>query len=143
MLEIISLINAGLRWLEIHKGGFLLKKAACVIISFLFIFTLVSCGAADNSKIVGTYQLTKAQGVGINLTSEQIDSLRAIGMTATLEMNDDNTAVMDIFGEELHFTYDIGKMIFIYEGKKEKFTFDGEVIAFNNEGRELEFTKVS
>ncbi len=126
-----------------------MKKAACVFLSFLFVFSLASCGAignsagADPSKYVGTYELTKAQGVGINLTSEQIDALKVVGMTATLEMKDDNTAVMDLFGEKLDFTYDLKKMIFIHEGKNEKFTFDGEKIAFNNEGRELEFTKIS
>lgn len=107
----------------------------------LFIFSAASCGAVDNSKLVGTYELSKAQGVGISLTSEQIDALKAIGMTATLEIKDDNTAVMDLFGEKLNFTYNLRKMIFTFEGKDEKFTFDGNIIAFNNEGRALEFTK--
>ena len=118
-----------------------MKKVACLIITCLLLFAAVSCGTTDNSKFVGTYELSKAQGVGINLTSEQIDALKAIGMTATLEIKADNTAVMDLFGEKLNFTYDLRKMIFTYEGKDEKFTFDGNIVAFNNEGRALEFTK--
>ena len=68
--------------------------------------------------------------------------MKAIGLTATLEIKDDGTAVMDIFGEKLNLTYDLRKMTFTYEGKDEKFTFDGSRVAFNNEGRSLEFTKV-
>ena len=125
-----------------EKELFLLKKISCILITFLFVLTLVSCGSVNKSKIVGTYELSKAEGVGISLTQEQIDSMKAIGLTATLEIKDDNTAVMDIFGEKLDFTYDLRKMVFTYEGKDEKFTFDGEKIAFNNEGRALEFTKI-
>ncbi len=119
-----------------------MKKISCILITFLFVLTLVSCGSVNKSKIVGTYELSKAEGVGISLTQEQIDSMKAIGLTATLEIKDDNTAVMDIFGEKLDFTYDLRKMVFTYEDKDEKFTFDGEKIAFNNEGRALEFTKI-
>lgn len=119
-----------------------MKKIACVLMACLFIFSVASCGATDNSKLVGNYELSKAEGVGINLTGEQIDALKAIGMTATLEIKDNNTAVMDLFGEKLNFTYNLTKMIFTCEGKDEKFTFDGKKIAFNNEGRSLEFTKI-
>lgn len=120
-----------------------MKKVVCGIVTILFVLLLVSCSTVNKSKLVGNYELSRAEGVGINLTQTQIDSMKALGLTATLEVKDDGTATMELFGEKMDFTYDLKKMIFSYNGKDEKFTFDGEKIAFNNEGRKLEFTKVS
>ena len=118
-----------------------MKKLTCATIVCLFLLSLCSCSKVKKSDFVGSYELSKAEGVGISLTQEQIDAMKAIGLSATLDIKEDNTAIMNVFGEEIHFTYDLRKMIFTCEGKDEKFTFDGKTIAFNNEGRKLEFTK--
>lgn len=121
----------------------MMKKLAYMIIACLFVFSLASCSSVRKSDFVGVYELSKAEGVGVSLSQAQIDSMKAIGLTSTLEVMEDNTAHMKLFDEvDLTFTYDLSKMTFEYEGKKEKFTFDGKTIAFNNEGRKLEFTKV-
>ncbi len=124
------------------KEMLFMKKIAIAISVCILTLFISSCSAVDKSKFIGEYELSKAEGVGISLSQEQIDSMKAIGLTATLEIKDDGTAVMDIFGEKLNLTYDLRKMTFTYEGKDEKFTFDGSRVAFNNEGRSLEFTKV-
>ena len=108
----------------------------------MLLFSLASCSSINKSKFVGTYELTRAEGVGINLTREQIDSMKAVGITATLEIKDDGTAAMDVFGEKVELTYDLRKMTFSCNGKEEKFTFADDVVAFNNEGRKLEFTRI-
>ena len=120
-----------------------IKKMTCIAIICLFVLSLASCGAVDKSKIVGKYELSRAEGVGISLTKEQIDAMKVLGMTFTFEVKDDGTAFMDVFENQVDFTYDLRKMTFTCDGKDEKFTFDGEKIAFNNEGRKLEFTKIS
>ena len=125
-----------------RKELFRLKKTACMILTVLLAIFLVSCSRVNKSDFVGRYELSRAEGVGINLTQEQIDSMKVVGLTAILEINDDGTAKMDIFGEKLELTYDLRKMTFSCEGKEEKFTFEGDKVAFNNEGRKFEFTKI-
>ena len=119
------------------------KKIAGIVITFLFVLSLASCSGVSQDKFVGKYELSKAEGVGISLTQEQIDSMKALGLSASLEVKSDGTAVMDFIDEQIEFTYNLRKMTFSHDGKEENFTFDGEKIAFNNEGRKLEFTKVS
>ena len=109
---------------------------ACVIL-----FALASCGAMLKSEIVGTYDWVSATGNYMNITEEQIDALKAIGVSATLEVRDDNTAEMDIYGNKVEITYNLSKMIFIVNGKNTKFTFDGSKITIVSNGTTMVFLK--
>ena len=50
-----------------------MKKIAGIVITFLFVLSLASCSGVSQDKFVGKYELSKAEGVGISLTQEQID----------------------------------------------------------------------
>ena len=121
----------------------MMKKIAAVLTLCLLVFALASCGSADNSKIIGTYDLVSASGNRINVTQDQIDTLKAIGMTATLEVNDDGTAVMNLFDKKYDMTYDISKMIFVIDGKNAKFKCDGTTLTLSDSDAKLVFEKRS
>lgn len=117
------------------------KKITGIVIACLFIFSLSSCGFMKKSQIVGTYDLVSATGNGVSITESQMDTMKALGMTATLEVRDDGTATMDLFGEKMELTYNLNKMVFSSNGSDAKFTFDGTEIAFSEDGTSLVFTK--
>ena len=117
------------------------KKITGSVIACLFIFSLSSCGFMKKSQIVGTYDLVSATGNGVSITESQMDTMKALGMTATIEVRDDGTATMDLFGEKMELTYNLNKMVFSSNGSDAKFTFDGTEIAFSEDGTSLVFTK--
>lgn len=119
----------------------MMKKAVCAMMTCVIFFSLASCGAMLKSEIVGTYDWVSATGNYMNITEEQIDALKAIGVSATLEVRDDGTATMDIAGEKTELTYNLNKMTFTSDGKTFKFTFDGKKLTFTGNGSVLVFVK--
>ena len=118
-----------------------MKKTASIILTFLFVLTLASC-ASMKKKIVGTYELTKAEGSGISITEQQLQAAKLLGMTATLEVRSDGTATLDVFGEKTELTYNLDKMVFTNDGDDAKFTFDGKTIVISEDDTRMEFKKV-
>ena len=116
-------------------------QSVCLLTSLFLLFALVSCSAVRKSDLVGTYDLVSITGGGMNLTEEQVDAMEAIGMTSTLEIREDDTAIMDIYGTQTRYGYQISKMIFTADGKNTKFRFDGSRITIEAGSATIVFEK--
>ena len=112
----------------------------CAVLTVVCILSLSSC-SATKKNIVGTYNLISATGGGMSIPDEQLNNFKSMGLTATLEVRDDNTAEMDIFGQKVEMTYNINKMIFTVNGKNTKFTFDGSKITIVTNDTTMVFLK--
>ncbi len=117
-----------------------IRNSLLTALALLLLLSLCSC-SSSKEKIVGTYDLISANGGGMNLSEERIEQFRAMGLTATLEVRDDNTAEMDIFGQKVEMTYNFSKMIFTTNGKNTKFKFDGSSITIVSNGTTMVFEK--
>jgi hypothetical protein len=117
-----------------------IKSCVCALLALILVFSLASCDTAKE-KIVGTYDLVSSRGGGMDISEQQMEIFRASGLSATLEVRDDNTAEMDIYGNKVEMTYNLSKMIFIVNGKNTKFTFDGSKITIVSNGTTMVFLK--
>lgn len=117
-----------------------IKTGVCAILALLLLFSLSSCDTAKG-KIVGVYDLVSARGGGMDISDEKMEEFKAMGLSATLEVREDNTAGMDIYGSKVEMTYNLSKMIFTVDGKNTKFTFDGSRITIVTNGTTMVFVK--
>lgn len=101
---------------------------------------VILCGCAGTKAmvgdpaIIGTYELTEvsssdAQGV----TREELQQLKDYGMTCTLEVKEDNTAVMDLFGDKQELKWDAEN--FYMEDSPAPYRFDGSEILIEDESK--------
>jgi len=81
--------------------------AACVAV--VASLALVGCfggkGKAD-AAWVGNYKLVEMAENGEVTGADDLATLEALGLTVTLSMNEDHTAVLDMFGETMSGTWE-------------------------------------
>lgn len=83
------------------KAGFLVLAACAVALCF----GLVACGngkAEDEEKnFIGKWELesTEADDDGISMTAEDVASIKEEGYVCTLNLNEDKSAELSVFGE--------------------------------------------
>lgn len=105
-----------------------LKVIVGFICTFALSLVLVGCagGGGDNSKnFVGEWTLTSMETGGETIAQEDIAMLEAFGMSASLTLKEDKTAVLDVFGEALKGTWEAKS------ATTAKLTLDGEGIEAN------------
>ena len=112
-----------------------MKKLVGVMIACLLVFSLVSCAGLKKSEIVGTYELISFAAGSTSYTEEQLSTLKAAGKTATLEIREDNTATMDLFGMTNEMTYNKGQNV--------KATFKDGILTLKDNSGTMEFRKIS
>lgn len=89
-----------------------MKKLFSLVLAVLLLCSLCGVSAAADSEedIVGTYTLVSAYNEENGDLSESLQLMATLGMTATLTVNPDGSAVFDLFGEQqdLHFDFAAG-----------------------------------
>ena len=118
-----------------------MKKVIGVVVACLVVFTLVSCSGLKKEEIVGTYDLISIAAGGVNYDEAQLDSLRILGQEATLEIRDDNTATMNLFGSKNEMTYNASTGIFVLKGQNVKATFENGVLTLKDNSGTMSFRK--
>ena len=113
------------------------------MIACLLVFSLVSCAGLKKSEIVGTYELISFAAGSTSYTEEQLSTLKAAGKTATLEIREDNTATMDLFGMTNEMTYNASTGIFVLKGQNVKATFKDGILTLKDNSGTMEFRKIS
>ena len=120
-----------------------MKRIIGVVVACLFVFSLVSCSALKKSEIVGTYELINLDAGGITYNEEQLDEIRSYGKNATLEIRDDDTATLDLFGVKSEMTYKASTGIFVLKGENVKGTYKNGIFTLKDNLGTMEFRKIS
>ena len=106
-----------------------LKKLTTMIAAAAMTFSLAACGEKrlteeEKAKIAGTYELTAFEGQDPEdpnaVTEEDLKQIKEHGYPCTLAVNEDGTAVLDLFGDTQNLTW----------GKTAFSTNDGSTIAY-------------
>ena len=109
-----------------------MKRTIIILLSAVLVLVLAACGGKEgnNLDITGYYELVSVTaGSGAETTDEDIQMLKDLGMTASLECFEGGKAVLDLFGDTLDLTYDTSKMTFTINGEEAGFKFtDGNII---------------
>ena len=120
------------------------KKMVALLLIAVLVFALTACsggggGAASKPSPVGTYTLSGMEEDGEATSQEDLDLLASLGLTVTLDIKEDGTGSINLFGEEMEFTWDEDNII--VDGEKQAYTFDGTTFTMENEGTKMSFTK--
>ena len=121
-----------------------MKKVLALLLIAVMVFALTACsggggGKADKPSPVGTFTLSGMSEDGEETSQEDLDLLASLGLSVTMEIKEDGTGVLNLFGEEMEFTWDADNII--VEGEKQPYTFDGTTFTMESDGTSMTFTK--
>ena len=122
---------------KMHKGLFIGIIIAAVVAVAAAVICFFCFGRAN---VVGSYELTGIERNGEDQSSS-LDILEGLGMTASLELKDDKTGELDLFGEKTPLTFD-GNQITM-NGVSTEFTYKDGQLSLENNGAKLTFTKIN
>ncbi len=118
------------------------KKIGCTVLAGIFLLALTACGGLKKEDVVGTYELISMTTEDNSVNEQTIHGLRQMGFVATLELKDDGTAEMNVYGKTMTLTYDLNKMVFKADGDMAPFTFEDGRITFTQDGNSMTFQKI-
>lgn len=103
------------------KKGIVVALFACV---FALSLALVGCGGSGGGDVksawIGTWDLTEMEQDGEITSSDDIEMLKGLGLTVELELKDDGTGALVLFGEAMDGTWEAKSATdatFKYEGQ--------------------------
>ena len=100
------------------KKGIIVGLFACV---FALSLALVGCGGGDvKAAWVGTWDLSEMEENGEVTSSDDIQMLKELGLTVQLELKEDGTGALVLFGESMQGKWEAKSATdatFTYEGQ--------------------------
>ena len=93
-----------------EKGPEMKKAIVALCCVFALSLALVGCsaGGAANPKAawVGTWDLSEMESNGSTTSSEELETLRSLGLDVYMELNEDGTSALVLFGESMPGTWE-------------------------------------
>ena len=123
------------------KRNITVLVAAAVVLLVIIAIIAVRCGRTDAKDIVGTYEIVSVEGEDNSLSADDIEQMKDMDLTMTLDVRDDATAVMDVFGEKTEITYDLGDKTMEIDGQKVPFTYEDKQLEIKQNGSVMIFKK--
>lgn len=120
-----------------------ISRMLSALMIVLCVFILSACGSSSSggTNPVGTYELTAASAEEDGSAAEQFEMMKESGLIATLDLKDDGTGLLNMFGTNISVTWDKdAKTIKVYDQDME-YTIAGDTFTFTWDGTKLEFTK--
>ncbi len=120
-----------------------MKKTLSLLLVLLMLFSFcgVSALADDGMDICGEYTLFNVIDEENGDSTEMLQAMAAMGKTATLTVNEDGSAVMDLFGEEQTMTFDFEEEVIRVGENAVPYSFDGEVLIIGEDDGSFYFSK--
>ncbi len=120
-----------------------MKKGISILLVLLLLCSLcgVTAMADDAAELPGSYTLVNMFDPDSEDMSEMIKTLTAFGMRATLTVEEDGSAVMDVFGEELSMVFDFETKTISADGEIIPYSFDGESVLVGDEEQGFLFSR--
>ena len=118
------------------------KKISCTVLMCVLLLALTACSGLKKEDVVGTYELISMTTEDNSVNEQTIQGLSQMGFVATLELKDDGTAEMNVYGKKMTLTYDLNKMVFKADGDMVPFTFEDGRITFTQDGNSMTFQKI-
>lgn len=139
-----------------NKKGLIIGCIIAAVVVIAAIIALIVINPFKKASMVGKYDLTGMTSNGED-QSEALSALKAFGIDAELEVYDDKSGAINIFGQDSKFTYDNNKFYFensISEddedveeddsiNREAEYSFKDNKITIKAEDEEMVFTKKS
>lgn len=134
-----------------------LAKKLSAFISFIIIavlaVTLTGCSLVKNGdseknesetkaqvSMAGKYEVIEMTMGDETVSKEELDALKTLGYTVTIELNDNGTGSIESYGVKEDITYDDNSMT--AAGQKMSYTREGSKITLEQEDTKMVFEKV-
>lgn len=128
------------------------KKGVIALVACVFALSLalVGCGgggnneAANKAAFVGTWDLVEMSQDGEVTGSDDLDTLKALGLEVYVNFNEDGTMVLALFGEPIEGTWEATSTTagtIEMEGQSVDMSISDEKLTFEQEGASLTFEK--
>ena len=121
---------------------------ACV---FALCLALVGCGGgggnsaeANKAAFTGTWNLVEMNQDGQVTGSDDLETLKALGLEVYVNLNEDGTAALVLFGEAMEGTWEATSATagsITLEGQQVSMTIEDSKLKFEQEGASLTFEK--
>lgn len=121
-----------------------MKKVLSLLLAAVLLCGLcgVSALAEGEADIFGSYTLIDMLDSSSDEDmTEAIQAMAALGMSATLTVNEDGSALMDIFGEQQALTFDFDAQTVTDGEEAISYSFDGEKLIIGDEEQGFVFSK--
>ena len=123
-----------------EKTKKILMIFATAIILVAALFMLTGCGNKfDMKKMAGSYELIEMKDSDKNYSKEDIEQLKNYGLNFTIELKDDGTGSMDLFGEKSDLKYD-DKGITV-DDDTVSYTFEDNKLSLESDDTKMVFEK--
>ena len=90
--------------------------------------------------LVGKYELVEMISKEKSYTREDLQALKSINLTVTIELKEDKSAILDLFGSKQNFKYD--EKYFYSNDDIISFTLDNNILKLYNSEESLTFEKI-
>ena len=114
-----------------------MKKITSLILVLMLALACVSFSAAED--FTGTWYMTEMSAEGITVSPADL------GMEATLVMNEDGTAVLDLLGQVIDVTWaeENGTVTLTAEGESLPLVYDGAALSMDMDGVGMKFERTA
>lgn len=110
-----------------------------IVVAVSFCVSNNGLNALINKNIEGYYEIYEINANDTNYSNEEIQSLKKLGLKGSLELKEDKTGILDMFGQRKELTYDNSKMT--VNGELIPYKVEGDKIILKQEGEEQIFKK--
>lgn len=90
-------------------------------------------------NVVGYYELYEMSSGEESYTYDELQSLKNLGLVVTLELNEDKTGELNLFGETMELKYDNKNMT--VDGESSPYTAKDDKISMEHDDEKLVFQK--
>lgn len=120
-----------------------MKKMLAWLLVLVLVLSLGGTAlAAEEDTVWGSYTLAGMKTDNEEIDQETLAMMQTLGLTATLEINEDGTAVMDLFGEKEALFFDFGEERVRSDNDSWlDFTWEDGVLTIGNEEGFFRFVK--
>lgn len=120
--------------------GCIITIIVLALIAVGVFFTVKTIKANSLKKLIGNYDLISMEENGEVTTEEDIQTLKKWGFTVTMELREDKTGKLDLFGDVEEFSYDKDKLT--TEKEEIPYTFEDNQFTMEQDGTKLVFKKI-
>ena len=121
------------------KKGLIIGIIVAVVVIAAVVAAVLLFPKNGGKSIAGKYSLVEMTEGEETYSQEQLKALEVFGLTVSLELNEDKTGKLVLFGEEMNLTYDDKNMY--YEGQPAPYKVDGKKVSLEQEGAKMTFEK--
>lgn len=112
---------------------------------------LVGCGGGGSAKadhkadFIGSWEIVKMVSDGEDTSSEDIDAMKAFGLNVYLDLNEDGSFTLDVFGSPMTGTWEAtgaNKGSITMQGSTAPMTISDGLLTFEQSGSSMTFKKI-